>query len=1127
MEHVRPRLPLALSILLLAGLLLAPAAPAAAQDESDLADGAKDADQDLTRLLRQPDIHGDTIVFSYAGDLWTVDAGGGVARRLTSHEGLEYFPKISPDGRSVAFTGEYGGNPQVHVIPIAGGTPRQLTFRNDVGDIPPRGGIDNRVLGWSPDGSKVLFSAHRVAWSDRIEIPYTVPFEGGMEEPLGVPRGSATDLNADGVTIAYTPKTREFRTWKRYYGGNAQDVWTFDLAAGTARQLTDYEGTDNQPMWVGDTIYFTSDREHGKLNLFAIDGDAPEGTAPRQVTDHRVWDVLWPSVGDREIVYEAGGWIWRLDTASGESVRVPIRVYGDFEGRVPYWREVASNVQDGDLSPTGARALFEARGDLFTAPAKEGEARNLTRSSGVRERGPVWSPDGARVAYWSDRSGEYELYVRPADGSGEERRLTNDGDDQPVWRYNLRWSPDGDKLAYSDHAARLRVIDVESGAITTADTGRFGDIGDHAWSPDSRWLAYTKAGESQLPSLWVYDLEGGERHQLTLDGSAEGAPAWDPKGRYLYFLSNRDFNLTFSAFEFDFVYTDPTRVYVALLQEDGPALLLPESDEEPVEEDESDAEPPAPPAEEKKPDAAAADEPVRVEIDVEGFERRIRALPGPPGQYRNLAGVPAGVLYLEGQGPETKLQLFDLEAEEEKTILEGIQDYALSASDDKVLYRFQGIQFGIAAAMPGQKAPDGKLDLADLEAKVDPAAEWRQQFVDAWRILRDWFYDPGMHGLDWEGIRERYEPMVDHVAHRADLDYLLGEIAGELSVGHAYVQPSGEGRIERTESALLGAEIESDPSGYFRVAKIFPGANWHEDFRSPLTDPGVDVEEGDLILAVDGVSTRTVENFFQLLEGRGDDVVTLTVASDASAGDSHEERVRPVTRETNLRYLEWVESRERYVEERSNGRIGYIHLPNTAVEGTRELYKGFYGQAQKDALILDDRFNGGGFIPDAMIELLERPLLSYWTTRNAEPFTTPGFVHRGPKAVLTNEAAGSGGDAFPYYFRQRGLGPVIGTTTWGGLIGVAFTPSLADGGTVTAPSFRFVTPDGLYAVEGVGVEPDIEVVDRPDLMVQGIDPSLDKAIEVLLQELEENPPEPLPIPEPQTWSGRGPGADGP
>lgn len=1106
-----PRSSLRLALLaLLAALLLA--LPVTAQD-----------DEGLTRLLHYPDIHGDTIVFSYAGDLWTVDAAGGVARRLTSGEGLELFPKFSPDGRWIAFTGDYGGTRQVHVIPAEGGTPRQLTFRTDVGELPARGGIDNRVLGWTPDGTRVVFGAHRLPWSDRWEVPYTVPVAGGMEEPLGPPQGSAASLSPDGTEVVYTPLTREFRTWKRYHGGTAQDLWIFGLEDGSARRLTDYDGTDNQPQWLGSTIYFTSDRSGGKLNLYALDASAPEGAEPRQLTHHDTWDVLWPSAGDREVVYEAGGWIWRFDPATAESTRVPIHVYGDFPGRLPHLMNVEDDIDTAGISPSGARALFGARGDLFTAPAEKGEVRNLTRSQGVRERDPAWSPDGSQVAYWSDRTGEYELYVRAADGSGEERRVTTDGATDPVWRYDARWSPDGTELAYGDHGARLRVVDVATGKITDVDRGVYGDIGDEQWSPDGRWLAYTKAGASQLPSVWVHDLESGKSYQLTSDDTADAEPVWDPKGRYLYFRSNRNFNLTFSAFEFEFLYTDPTRVYVGLLTDDAPPVLLPESDEEPVAKDGAEAGG-------KKGGAGGAEKageaPVHVEVEPEDFESRVRPLPGAPGRYRSLSAVASGVLYLEGQGPETKLQLFDLDAREEKTILEGVQGYELAAGGEKLLYRAGGPGgpvWGIADVKPGQKAGDGKLDLAGLEMEVDPPAEWHQEFVDGWRILRDWFYDPGMHGLDWQAMREKYEPLVEHVAHRSDLDFILGELGAELSAGHVYVQSSDDWQPERREGALLGAEVAADPSGYFRVTEIFPGENWMEDYRSPLTEPGVDVEVGDLILAVDGVSTRSVDNFFRLLEGKGDQVVTLTVAADASGAGAHDERVRPVTRETNLRYLAWVESRRRYVEERSGGRIGYIHLPNTAVEGSRALFSGFYAQSDKPALIVDDRYNGGGFIPDTIIDLLGRPLLSYWAQREVKPFTTPGFVHRGPMAVLINGYAGSGGDAFPYYFRERGLGPLIGTRTWGGLIGLVGNPSLADGGAITAPEFRFITPEGMWAVEGVGVGPDLEVIDRPDLEAKGIDPSLDKAIEVLLQKLEENPPKPLVVPEPpsEAWRGAG------
>jgi len=1084
--------------------LVASAAPASAAE-------AVPTDDSLTRLLRYPDIEGDTIVFVYAGDVWTVGAEGGTARRLTSHEGLELFPKLSPDGRWVAFTGEYSGTPQVYVIPIEGGQPRQLTFHNDVGPLPARGGVDNRVVDWTPDGEHILYLPHRAPWSERIGVPYTVPAAGGMPEPLGPPRGGGGAFSPDGTKLVYTPIDREFRTWKRYHGGQAQDVWIYDLEQVSARRLTNYTGTDNQPVWVGDTIYFASDRTD-KLNLYALSPDAPEGAEPRQVTHHETWDVLWPSAGTNAVVYEAGGWIWRFDPATETTAPVPIHVYGDFKGTLPVYVNVKDTIQGGDVSPSGARALFDARGDLYTAPAKEGEIRNLTRSQGVRERDPAWSPDGAQVAYWSDRTGEYELYVRPADGTGDERRLTTDGASEPTWRFGAAWSPDSKKLAWGDRKARLRVIDVASGAITDADHDPNNDINDYRWSPDSRWLAYTKTGDNQLGSVWVYSMEEGKAYRLTGEDTHEMSPAWDPKGRYLYFLSNRDFNLTFSGWEFDFLYTDPTRVYVGLLTDGADPLFLPESDEEPTGNGDEKATNGA----DKNGDKAE----LRVEIEPEGFDRRVRAIPGDPGNYGTLYGVASGVLYLEAgpQGGPGKLQLFDLEAEEEKTILDGVAAYQLAAGGEKVGYVAfgpGGATYGIAPIQPGQKVDDTKLDLSGLQMKVDPKAEWRQEFVDAWRILRDWFYDPGMHGLPWQAMRAQYEPLVEHLAHRSDLDYLLGELGGEVSAGHVYVQPSSGWQVERRENALLGAEFAADPSGYFRIETIYPGESWHDDFRSPLTEPGVDVAEGDLVLAVDGVSTEGVDNIYRLLENKADRVITLEVASSASGDDTRTVRVRPITRDTNLRYLDWVESRQRYVEEASGGRIGYIHLPNTAVEGSRELWKGFYAQANKDALILDDRYNGGGFIPFGMIELLERPLMSYWARRNVSPFTTPGFVHRGPKVALANGNAGSGGDAFPYYFRQRGLGPVIGTRTWGGLIGVSGNPGLADGGLVTVPTFRFIDLEGMWAVEGIGVEPDIEVIDRPDLVAKGIDPSLDKAIEVLLEELEKNPPEPLEIPEPQ------------
>jgi tricorn protease len=1063
------------------------------------------AQEQLTRLLRQPDISGDEIAFVYGGDLWLVSSRGGEARRLTSDAGMEYFPKFSPDGKWIAFTGDYSGSRQVFVISAAGGTPRQLTFYNDVGPIPPRGGIDNRVLDWTPDGKYILFNPHRLPWSDRMPAHYIIPFEGGMERALKIPEGSGGSYSPDGTKLAYTPIEREFRTWKRYKGGRAQDIWIYDLTTNKAEQITNTPYTDNQPMWLGDTIYFTSDREGGRLNLWSYDLKTKQS---RKRTDHNVYDVLWPSTDGKQIVYEEGGYIWRFDPAGDRADRVPIRVVGDFRNTLPYFENVKDNIDWYSLSPSGARAVFVARGDIFTVPAKEGEIRNLTATPGVREMDANWSPDGKWIAYLSDRNGdEYEIYVRPSDGT-EERQLTRNG---KAWRFTPYWSPDSTKLAYSDKDHALHVVDVASGKVIDVDKDDYGDIRHYRWSPDSKWVAYTKLNDARFSSIYVYNVDQAKSYRLTSGMTDDNEPVFDPKGRYLYFTSNRDFNLTFSAWEFNYVYTDPTRVYVGVLAADGPALFLPQSDEE-------KAATPPPAASADKATDKAADKPadagakkgaVVVKIDPAGFENRVRAIPGPPGNYNNLAAVNNGILYMSGTDTRA-LKLYNIDDRKEDTVLDNVRGYELSANLEKILAR-SGNTYTIVNAKPGQKAADGALKLDNLTMKIDPRAEWQQEFTDAWRILRDWFYDPNMHGNDWSAIRQKYGELVPYVASRNDLDYILGEIAGELNAGHVYVSSPDSG-ADRVDNGLLGAEIVPD-AGYFRIAHIYPGENWQEQFRSPLTEPGVKVKEGDYILAVDGVSTKGVDNFYRLLENKANRVVTLLVNSSASTSGAREEKVRPVKKETNLRYLDWVASRRAYVEKASNGRIGYIHLPNTGAEGNRELFKGFYPQVDKDALIIDDRYNGGGFIPDRMIELLDRPVLNYWARRTVKPSATPAFAHLGPKVMLINGYSASGGDALPYYFRKRQLGTIIGTRTWGGLIGLSGNPDLMDGGNVSAPQFRFLDTEGAWQVEGVGVSPDIEVVDRPDLVAAGHDPSLEKAVQVLLEQLEKNPPKKVVVPD--------------
>ncbi len=1070
------------------------------------------------RLLRYADIHRDRVAFVFAGDIWVAPSVGGQALRLTSDEGMELFPKFSPDGHWIAFSAEYGGNRQVWVVSADGGTPRQLTYYNDVGPLPPRGGFDYQVLDWTPDGRHVLVRANRLPWSERMGRPYLVPVEGGMERPLAVTEGGTGMLSPDGRRLVYTPIDREFRTWKRYVGGRAQDVWIYDLEADSAEKITDWKGTDNQPTWVGDTIYFTSDREGGRLNLWAWDTQTRQ---TRRVTEHADFDVLWPSAGPDSLVYECGGWLWRLDPGTGRSTRLAIELTGDFPATLPQWTSAASRITSFELSRTGKRALIGARGEIFSVPAKDGEIRNVTQSPVVREIGATASADGKRVAYLSDRTGEYEIWIRPADGTGIEHQVTHGGD---IWRFDPVWSPDGKKLAFGDKRQRLRYVEVDSGRVVDVDRGTHGDITTYRFSPDSRWLTYSKVVETRRSAIYVHDLERGANQALTSGFHNDDEPVFDPGGRYLYFLSDRDYALTFSAYEFNYLYADATRVYVATLAHDGPVLLRPKSDDEPEAESSDSGSSAKGKSKEKKKthdesdtkkDEDAAPKPVK--IDVAGFENRVKALPGDAGRLRALSATHDAVTWLASTrgGGDDELKIFRLDGEETKTVLAGVQAYALSGDGKKVLYS-QGPKLAIVDLGPDQKPTEGALDLTRLEVWREPRAEWSEIYLDAWRILRDWFYDPKMHGVDWVALRDLYAPLVRHVAHRADLDYILGELGGELAAGHVYVDWGDFPRPTRVESGLLGAEIAADPSGYFRIEKIFPGENWDEQFRSPLTEPGVDVAVGDLILAVDGRPTSEVGNFYSLLQKKAGRQVRLKVHEKPELEGAREIVVRPVAHETNLRYLDWVRSRRERVDRLSGGRIGYIHLPNTAVDGNRELQKYFLPQATKDALIIDVRYNGGGFIPDRMIELVARTQLSFWVTRADEPTPTPGIAHSGPKVCLINGHSSSGGDAFPYYFRKLGLGKLIGTRTWGGLIGLSGNPGLVDGGAIQVPTFRFMDTEGAWAVENVGVAPDIEVVDRPELVARGQDPTLERAVAELLSELSRNPPRRLTPPLPPT-----------
>ena len=1052
------------------------------------------------RLLRFPDIHGDVVVFVHGGDIWRAPAAGGEARRLTSHPGQELFPKISPDGKWIAYSAEYTGTRQVYVMPIGGGDPRQLTFRNDVGPMPPRGGYDDWILGWTHDG-KILVRMNRTPWGERMGRYFLVDPKGGLETPLAPQHGGGASLSPDGAKLAFTPIDREFRTWKRTRGGRAQDIWIYDFKARRSERITDYPGSDNFPMWAGDTIYFASDRSR-TINLFAYD---LKTKAVRQLTRFDEYDVLWPSLGPGSIVFMNGGWLYKFDLASEKTEKIDVRLGAEAPLETPRFVAVAKNIAAASLSPSGARVVFEARGDLFSVPAKDGATRNLTGTQGVRERDPAWSPDGKSIAYVSDAGGEAEIYVRPQDGSAPARRLTSDG---APWKFAPVWSPDGKKIAYGDKARRLRVLDVASGAVVDVDRGDQDDLDEYRWSPDGRWLLYAKNHPNGLPGFAVWPAAGGRSATLGDGATADFNPVWSADGKYLFFLSNRDFHRAQSSFEFDFVYDRATRVFAAALDPAAPPLFPPKSDEE------------RGPAEAKKDDAAknggAEKEAPAPETKVvaDGFAARVVALPGvAAGDYGPLAAASGAVFYVRRGENGGALYRYDLKERKEEKVLDGASNFQLSADGKKLLYR-SGQSFGVADARAGLRPDEGRLDLSGLRMKLDPRAEQRQIFDEAWRVFRDWFYDPAMHGADWRKVKERYAALLPFVDHRAELDWLMGEMVGELEAGHTYISEGDRPETPRVEGGLLGCDLAPDLSGRFRVARVLQGENWDEAYRSPLTEAGSEVREGEYLLAIDGVELTTRDNPFRPLEGKAGQLVALTVGPKPGFEGSRKVVVRTIADEGELRYIDWVKNRAALVDRLSGGKVGYIHLPDTAEAGNRMLQKLFYPQTRKPALIVDDRYNGGGFIPVRIVEYLSRRTIAYWARRDVESMRSPAFAHDGPKAMLINGYSSSGGDALPYWFKTLKLGPLVGTRTWGGLIGLSGTPRFVDGGAAEVPAFRIYDATGKWVVENEGVSPDVEVFDLPENFDETHDASIEKAVELLLKELASRPaPEP-PRPSP-------------
>ncbi len=1073
---------------LLPALLLALATPPLHADEA--------------RLLRFPTIHGDTAVFTHAGDLYTVSAKGGIARRLTSHEGQEIFPRFSPDGKHIAFTGQYDGNTEIYVIPADGGEPRRLTYTATLGrdDVSDRMGPNNICVGWTPDGKHVLFRSRMHSHNDFIGHLYKVPMEGGLAEELPLPRGGFASFSPDGKKLAYNRVFREFRTWKRYRGGMADDVWLYDFDTKKTTQLTDTPAQEIIPMWAGDRIYFLSDREKsGRMNLYSISSSGGEAT---KHTDFQEFDIKFPSLGDKAIVFEQAGQLWKFDLDKKKPERIKVRILEDRAGARAKLQSVAASVTNYEISPDGSRALFGARGDVFTVPAKAGPTRNLTNTPGAHERNSRWSPDGKHIAYISDVSGEDEVWITPADGSGKPTQLTKGAD---TYKFEIAWSPDSTKILWTDKKLRIRYVEVVSRKVVPVAQAPVWEVRDAVWSPDSRWIAWSQEELKGGSDVHVYSVADAKAQRVTEGWYPASEPCFSGDGKYLFFVSARDFNPIYSQTEWNHAYRDMSRIYVALLAKDTPSPW--------AVKDESEK--PAPPKDDKpKGKDDKAPKGVEVKIDLEGISDRILQVPVKAGNYRNLQSVAASVYYIGGaSGSRPTLAVYDLAAKKE-TNLGNVSGYEISADGKKMLVS----EAGKYAIIDLPKAPvtiTDALNLTGMEMRLDRKAEWKQMFNECWRQMRDFFYDENMHGVDWKAMKERYEPLVDHVGHRADLTYIIGEMISELNAGHAYVGGGDMPRPARVPQGLLGAKLRQDGNGNVQVVKVLRGSRWDPALKSPLNEVGREVKDGEWIVAVDGKPVKEMANILESLVNKVGKQVKLTIKPAPEARESRTILVVPIADEAALFYHDWVEGNLKKVTDATGGKVGYLHVPDMLANGLNQFARYFYPQVRKKALIIDMRGNGGGNVSPMLIERLRREIAMITIARNSVPRTDPAAMVHGPMVCLMNEFSASDGDLFPYRFRQHKLGKLIGKRSWGGVVGIRGSLPLLDGGTLNRPEFsRYDTEGKEWIIEGKGVTPDIIVDNDPAREYAGEDQQLTRAIDEILKDLKAGGEKDLPKPPP-------------
>lgn len=1063
---------------------------------------AQQGQAEEARLLRFPATNGSDIVFSYAGDLYKVSVRGGEAKRLTSHVGYEMFPHFSPDGKTIAFTGQYDGNTEVYTIPADGGEPLRVTYtatnqRDDVGD---RMGPNNIVTAWTADGAKIVYR-NRIGSGFGGKL-YTVAKEGGLSEVIPLPEGGFCSFSPDGKRLAYNRVMREFRTWKYYRGGMADDVWIYDAGKKTVENITNNRAQDIFPMWVGDEIYFLSDRDR-TMNLFVYD---TKTKTTSKVTDFTEYDIKFPSTNGQLIVFENAGYIYRFDPATKKAEKVNITLTSDHLYARSEIKDGGRYMRGASLSPDGKRVVVTARGEIFNLPVEKGVTKNIVRTPGAHERSATWSPDGKHIAYISDATGETELYMQPAEG-GEAVQLTKNND---TYIRNFEWSPDSKSIVYTDRKNRINLLNVATKQVTEVLRDPKKEPYEVTFSPDSKWLAYTRMADNEYDIIYLYRIDDKKEFQVTDRWYDSGSPTFSTDGKYLVFTSMRDFNPTYGSKEWNHVYGYSNGVYLALLTKDTPSPFL-------TKDDGSKAEPKkveinVEEGKKKETDEKKKPEGVTVKVDADGLSGRIVKLPLPQGYHGNLYSDGQKVYYSRNNST----YVYDLNKQKEETVAEGARMWVEPGG--KKAGFFKNKQLFV------KDIPSGKIDLkdpvnfSDMKITIDYAKEWAQIFDEAWRAFRDGFYLENMHGVDWKAMKKKYGVLLPYVKNRQDLTYLIGEMIGELNCGHAYVNTGETNRPQRIKTGLLGAEISRDKSGFFRLEKILPGESWSPALRSPLTEPGIEAQVGDFIVAIDGVPTNTVNDLYALLVGKADVPTELSINGKAQLNGARKVVIRPLEEEYSLYHYQWVKNNIEKVDKASGGKIGYIYIPDMGVDGLNEFAKYFYPQLDKEGLIIDDRANGGGNVSPMILERLAREpyrmTMRRGSTRNG---TVPDAVLVGPKVCLINKYSASDGDLFPWGFRALKLGKLIGTRTWGGIVGITASLPFIDGTDVRVPFFTSYDMDGHWMVENEGVKPDILIDNDPVKEWNGEDEQLNRAIEEVMKELKNRKPLPK-TPAPRVWN---------